>query len=142
VDLLFDAADADASGGIDQEEFDHIMVILCSGIMSRIAVYYGILILLAPHVTSYALQGLDRMGVDDAIDKVDAVWDAHAPSFLQWVVDMVPDSAWQTMPEQFISLLLFFLVVPTLFNLIDETSRSMAERRSTVTTPSETKKDK
>jgi hypothetical protein len=139
VERLFDAADDDKSGGIDQEEFDQIMVILCSQISSRIAVYYGILILLVPYVASYTLRGLDWIGVDEGLEKMDNVWDAHAPSLLQWVMNMVPDSTWQSMPEQIVSLTLFFLVVPTLFNMIDETSRSMAEQRRV--SPSEMKKD-
>jgi hypothetical protein len=132
VDSLFEASDHDKSGGIDQEEFARIMVILTSQITSRIAVYYSILILLVPYIASVIINGLDWIGVDDSIRKVDDVWDAHAPSLLQWVVDMVPDSTWASMPERIISLLLFLLVIPTLLNMIDDKSRSMAERQNVV----------
>jgi L-lactate permease len=117
------------------------MVILTSQITSRIAVYYGILIFFVPYIASGISKGLDWIGVDDSIRKVDDVWDAHAPSFLQWVVDMVPDSTWASMPERIISLILFLLVIPTLLNVIDEKSRSMAEHQKVHTEKVTEKKD-
>ena len=128
VDQLFEASDDDHSGGIDQHEFDQIMVVLCSQVTSRIAVYYAILILLVPYLASAILNVLDWMGVDESIHKVDSLVDAHAPNFFQKMVDAVPDSVWMKMPNQIVSLMLFFLVIPTLFNKIDEMSRSMAEK--------------
>jgi len=143
VDQLFEASDDDHSGGIDQEEFTSIMVILCSQITSRIAVYYGILILLVPYIASMILTILDFVGVDATFLKVDSLFEYYAPSFMLWMVDVVPDSTWETLPNQIISLMLFFLVIPTMFNYIDEKSRSMAERtvvysdgRGTTTTTS------
>ena len=106
------------------------MVILTSQITARIAVYYSILILLVPYVASVIIKGLDWIGVDDTIRIVDNIWVAYAPYFLQWAVDLVPDSTWEGMPERLISLSFFLLVIPTLLNVIDEKSRSMAEKVS------------
>lgn len=128
MDRLFDASDDDNSGGIDQEEFNQIMMIACSQITSRIAAYYAILILCVPYLVSCILHTMDYIGVDDTITKIDSLWDVHAPRILQWLVDQVPDSTWAGIPEQVVSLLLFFFVIPTLFNIIDEKSRSMAEQ--------------
>ena len=117
------------------------MVILTSQITARIAVYYSILILLVPYIASVIIKGLDWIGVDDSIRFVDNVWAAHAPYFLLWMVDMVPDSTWAGMPERLTSLALFMLVIPTLLNVIDEKSRSMAERENARTEKVTEKKD-
>eukprot|EP00544_Gedaniella_sp_CCMP2646_P012356 CAMPEP_0202499878 /NCGR_PEP_ID=MMETSP1361-20130828/31266_1 /ASSEMBLY_ACC=CAM_ASM_000849 /TAXON_ID=210615 /ORGANISM="Staurosira complex sp., Strain CCMP2646" /LENGTH=224 /DNA_ID=CAMNT_0049132179 /DNA_START=69 /DNA_END=743 /DNA_ORIENTATION=+ len=125
VNKLFEASDDDKSGGIDETEFEHIMVILCSQIASRILIYYAILILLVPYIVSMILVTLDVIGVDDVALKVEHGMDLVVPSFLQWLLAFIP---WEKMPEKIISLALFFLVIPTMFNYIDETSRSMAEQ--------------
>jgi hypothetical protein len=128
VDELFEASDDDSSGDIDKEEFQQIMVILCSQVTSRIAVYYGILILLAPYLAKWTLQTLDFIGVDDIFLGVDKLFISYAPTSLVSLVGLIPDSLWSTAPEQIMSLLLFFLVIPILFNQIDQHSRSVAER--------------
>lgn len=128
VDQLFEASDDDHSGGIDQEEFTSIMVILCSQITSRIAVYYAILILLVPYIASMIISILDVAGVDDSFSKANHVFVTYAPLFLQWMVELVPDSTWAELPDRIISLLLFFLVIPSMFTYIDEKSRRMAEQ--------------
>lgn len=127
VNQLFEASDDDNSGGIDEEEFTSIMVILCSQITSRILAYYAILILLVPYIVRMILVTLDIVGVDDSLLKVDSVFDAYAPSFMLWMVDWIPDTMWAELPNRIISLMLFFLVIPSLFNYIDETSRKRAE---------------
>lgn len=125
MNKLFEASDDDHSGGIDQEEFTSIMVILCSQITSRILSYYAILILLVPYIVNMIIMILDVVGVDDVALKVESGMSVFMPSFLQWMLAYVE---WNEMPEKIISLSLFFLVIPTLFNYIDEKSRSMAEK--------------
>lgn len=125
VNKLFKASDDDNSGGIDEAEFENIMVILCSQITSRILVYYAILILLVPYIVSMIIVMLDVIGVDDVALKVEHGMNLVIPSFLQWVFAFI---SWEVMPEKIISLALFFLVIPTMFNYIDEKSRSMAEQ--------------
>jgi hypothetical protein len=68
---------------------------------------------------------LDVIGVDDVALKVEHGMDLVVPSFLQWLLAFI---SWEKMAEKIISLALFFLVIPTMFNYIDEKSRSMAEQ--------------
>lgn len=126
VDALFEASDDDKSGGIDENEFISIMMILCSQIASRILAYYSILILLVPYITRMILVTLDIIGVDDTFMTVDKVFDSYAPSFLLWMIDYLP--AAEAVANRVVSLSLFFLVIPSLFNYIDEKSQTMAEQ--------------
>lgn len=128
VDKLFEASDDDHSGGIDEKEFTSIMMILFSQITSRIAVYYAILILLVPYICTWILVTLDVIGVDDTLLKMDSVFDYYAPWPLQWMLHWIPASMWEDLPNRIVSLVLFFLAIPFLFNWIDEKSRSIAEQ--------------
>lgn len=142
VDQLFDAADRDKSGGIDGEEFDRIMIILCSGITFRMATYYLILIFMAPNLIAWILDLLGFIGVDRAVMTFDRqVWDKFAPSFLQRLVDMIPDSTMESMPETLVGLALFYLVIPTCWNKIDDTSRTVAGKVKTTDVEGDEKAD-
>jgi hypothetical protein len=91
-DQLFDAADNDGSGGINKDEFAQIIGALCAQILSRMFVYYLVLIVFVPYVSTK-------------------------------VVDFVkiPNGSYLEMAaEQCISLSLFFLVIPSVWNSIDE----------------------
>mmetsp|Transcript_27309 Transcript_27309/g.80455 ORF Transcript_27309/g.80455 Transcript_27309/m.80455 type:complete len:219 (-) Transcript_27309:319-975(-) len=129
VDKLFDAADHDNSGGIDEDEFNLIMVILCSGITFRIMVYYAVLIFMAPNLIQWILDLLECIGMDRAIMTFDRqVWDRFAPMFLQRLVDRIPASTLDSMPETLVGVALFYLVIPICWNKIDDTSRNVAEK--------------
>jgi len=124
VDQLFDASDHDNSGGIDEKEFENIMIILCGQITSRIFVYYAVIIFLVPYIAIWCLNLLYFIGVDDAALSADAIFDKVAPSFMQWIVHLVP----QDLPEQLISLALFFVVVPKCFDIIDNMGNTIAAK--------------
>jgi EF hand len=91
---MFEAADVDCSGTIDREEFTHIMSVLCAQILSRIVVYYIILILLVPVI---AAKIMDWTGILEG-------------SYLEMAAN------------QTTSLALFFVAIPLIWNKIDEHS--------------------
>jgi hypothetical protein len=88
---LFDAADRNNSGGIDKEEFVKVMGICCAQILGRILVYYLILILLVPYLASMAI---DFLNIENG-------------------------SYGEMAAEHTISLALFFVAIPFLWNYID-----------------------
>mmetsp|Transcript_23091 Transcript_23091/g.27804 ORF Transcript_23091/g.27804 Transcript_23091/m.27804 type:complete len:228 (-) Transcript_23091:144-827(-) len=149
VDELFEASDDNNSGGIDEEEFRVIMVILCSQLTFRIAAYYIILITIVPYIIWTILKILDVIGVDEAIQSLDEnVWESYAPSFLQTLVNMIPDTTWESLPETLVSTILFYVAIPVAFNTIDKYSEKFAletnvESTTTTTTTatSDEKKD-
>mmetsp|Transcript_1332 Transcript_1332/g.2014 ORF Transcript_1332/g.2014 Transcript_1332/m.2014 type:complete len:215 (-) Transcript_1332:905-1549(-) len=130
VHNLFVASDDDNSGGIDLQEFEAIMVITAASISSRILSYYTLVILLVPYLAARIIDFFELLRVDDGLLKIDAFWDAHAPSWMQWFVDIVPDSLWLALPEQIISLIFFFFVIPKIFDKIDQSSTKAAERNT------------
>ena len=112
IDQLFDAADDDHSGFVDEEEFSQIMVISCAQIFSRIVVYYAIIILLVPFLAEHAIGGLLQ---------IDTWMGWKEMELLEKVL------TYGNLAERILSLLMFFLLVPLLFDWIDESSRMAAE---------------
>mmetsp|Transcript_31933 Transcript_31933/g.52698 ORF Transcript_31933/g.52698 Transcript_31933/m.52698 type:complete len:231 (-) Transcript_31933:933-1625(-) len=139
VDQLFLASDDDNSGGVDEAEFMNIMIITAASISSRILTYYAFLIVLVPYLAARIINILEFLRVDDGILKIDAAWDATVPDWLNWFIDIVPDSFWLSLPEQIISLAFFFFVIPKIFDKIDQTGAEVAER--TVVTNTSSKSD-
>ena len=133
VDRLFDASDDNRSGGIDEEEFNQIMVVLCSEITGRILTYYTILILAVPYLVRAIIHVLDIIGVDETARAIDQnVWEAYAPNILQKATDMIPESTWESLPQTLTSTALFYLVIPMTWDFIDVKLHSYAERTSVV----------
>lgn len=93
-DQLFEAADRNKSGGIDQDEFVKIMGVCCAQILSRMLIYYLVLILFVPYLAAYAADGMN-----------------------------IENGSYQEMAtEQIISTALFFAAIPLLWDQIDTTS--------------------
>lgn len=133
VDKLFDASDDDNSGGIDENEFTQIMIVLCSEITGRIITYYTILILAVPYLVTAIIHFLDIIGVDETARALDKnVWEAYAPRILQKSMDMIPTSTWESLPQTLTSTALFYLVIPMTWDFIDTKLRRYAERTSVV----------
>lgn len=99
---------------------------------SRIVLYYTILILAVPYIIRGFLDLLDLIGVDDALLAFDKkVWDAYAPSFLQYMANLVPESMWESLPVTLVSTALFYLVIPICFDMVDSYLHSVAEKTDT-----------
>jgi hypothetical protein len=94
-DTLFDAADHNNSGGIDKHEFVKIMGICCAQILSRMLVYYLILVLLVPVLAAKVVD-----------------------------IGKIPSGSYQEKAaEQVVSMSLFYVAIPFLWDYIDEFSQ-------------------
>jgi len=118
IDGLYDASDDDKSGTIDLKEFEKIMVVCCAQILSRIFVYFLIIILLVPYVASAVAALL--LNVDNWFE---LGFQAQAGSFA-WMETIL---TFGQFAEKTISCALFFLVIPILFDYIDESSNVSAQ---------------
>lgn len=126
IDHLFDAADDDRSGEVDENEFSQIMVVCCAQIFSRMIVYYAIIIVLVPYVAENAIQGV--LLLNDSMGSMEMEWLEKALTYGQ-------------IAERITSLAMFFLVVPLFFDWIDASSRRAAEIATSSASDNETKKE-
>jgi hypothetical protein len=60
--------------------------------------------MLVPYLAARIIAILDFLHVDDGILTIDKMWDEIVPTWLNWFIDIVPDSFWASLPEQIISL--------------------------------------
>ena len=95
---LHEASDKNQSGGIDKKEFATIVSVCCAQILSRMLVYYSVLILLVPYVAQYVVDFLH----------------------------VTRDSYMEMATEQLVSTSMFFLAIPVLWNYIDQESEKAA----------------
>jgi hypothetical protein len=102
VNALFEASDADNSGGIDREEFNVILNVSCTQIMGRILVNYATMIFFIPFL---AKKIVDRSGIGEG-------------------------SYMETVCEQLTGLVLFLLIVPLLWTRIDNEASQSAGRQA------------
>lgn len=106
---LFDAGDHDHSGGIDREEFGIIIKVCCAQLTGRIISYWAILILLVPYLAQHVIH---YFMIDTG-------------TYLEMAA------------EQSISLVLFFLVIPLIWNRIDiamhKTTTDATKKRKSAT---------
>mmetsp|Transcript_36675 Transcript_36675/g.40983 ORF Transcript_36675/g.40983 Transcript_36675/m.40983 type:complete len:243 (+) Transcript_36675:128-856(+) len=96
-DQLFDAADIDKSNGIDKIEFESILMCCCAQILSRMMVYYSVLILFVPWLARHVLE--DVLG--------------------RFVYRIPSGSYWEVAAKETISLSIFMGAIPLLWNAID-----------------------
>mmetsp|Transcript_16170 Transcript_16170/g.33215 ORF Transcript_16170/g.33215 Transcript_16170/m.33215 type:complete len:186 (+) Transcript_16170:123-680(+) len=106
-DELFVAADADKSGGVSKDEFESILIVSCAQIMSRMMVYYCVLILFVPW---FAKKVIDSAG------------DFAQGGFVESVM------------EQVVSVSVFMVVVPLLWNTIDSKTETTIEKLNSTST--------
>jgi hypothetical protein len=85
--------------GIDKDEFVKIMGITCAQILGRMMVYYLILILLVPLLAAFVV---DRLAT---------------------IIPNQSTSYGEMAAEQTIGMILFFFVIPVLWNHIDQFSQ-------------------
>lgn len=129
IDRLFDSSDDDKSGYIDEDEFIKIMVICCAQIASRIVVYFAVLVFLAHFLAEYVILALIHL--DEYMG-----WNVNKNGILSGFFALVETFlTFGQFAESALSLMLFFVVVPMIFDYIDNSSDEAA--RTTVT-PRET----
>jgi hypothetical protein len=117
VEELFEASDDDNSGFIDEEEFTSIAVICCAQILSRIAVYYSIIVLLVPYLAAWFVYGI--LHIDEFLGR-------EIPKEGRSLGPVVHLA--MTIMERFVGLVFFFLLIPLLFDVIDDYSKAAAEK--------------
>jgi hypothetical protein len=118
---LFQGADADNSGTIDEKEFLEIVKVCSVDIASRIMVYYSLLILLVPYLADVIVfvvfQLDDWMGWE--------LKDLEQNPILQMLHNVV---SWKDMMDSTVSMALFFLVIPMIFDTIDSRSKERVRK--------------
>lgn len=102
VQDLFEASDVDESGGIDREEFNIIVKVSCAQIFTRVLINYATLILVIPFVAKLI---------------VDRYLDPENP-----YLDMIC--------IQFTGVILFVVVVPVLWKMVDKGAHLEAGRQA------------
>lgn len=118
-DQLFQASDDNGSGYIDEAEFTQIAIICCAQILSRIFVYFSLMIMFVPIAAHRFVKGAEL-----AANLVQ--WHAEAETFalFLWLESVLTLNG---ITEKSIALLLSFLVIPALFDFIDSCSKRSAE---------------
>lgn len=109
-DEMFEAADIDQSNGIDHEEFESIIVILCAHILSRMLVYYSILLVFVPWLARHVID------------------QGHTRGYLP-----ANNTYWDMATSQTINLSLFYIVVPLVWDWLDTKSTQTISNRTTAT---------
>lgn len=135
VDNLFDACDVDKSGGICEEEFVTIIIILSSQMTWRIATYQIFLISLLPYVVDWCINLLCWIGLDDGLVYVKHKFDSYAPElFLRFFRDVIPDSFWDQLPESMTSFAIFCAVIPFCWDRMDRYVHHVAVKKGSSAT--------
>jgi len=106
-DRYFAEADRDRSGGLDREEFHYIVEILCANILTRMFVYYLVLILCVPVLATFVVN-----------------------------LCRIPDDTYfQLVVRALLSALVMFLIMPLIWNIIDGRSKVAGDRPITTEDP-------
>ncbi len=104
-----------------------IMIVLSSQMTGRIVTYYIFLILLLPYIVDWCIRLFCYVGLDEVFKNVVGVFDTNAPVVVSKVVDVVPDTVWEQLPESIASFAIFSLVIPFCWNWVDEYLEDVAE---------------
>jgi hypothetical protein len=100
-DKLFDAGDHDDSGTIDKDEFVSIMAVCCAQILSRMVMYYLILLLFVPYASAHIVDTL-----------------------------FIPNGGYlESLLETIVGFAMFYIAVPVAWDFIDDLSRSKLEQK-------------
>jgi hypothetical protein len=99
---LFDAADHDNSGGIDKTEFVSIMAISCAQILTRMIMYYLILILFVPYASAV---------------------------LVDYLIFIENGGLLETGFESLVGFAMFYIAIPVAWNHIDARSKSSLKKK-------------
>mmetsp|Transcript_38401 Transcript_38401/g.59320 ORF Transcript_38401/g.59320 Transcript_38401/m.59320 type:complete len:333 (-) Transcript_38401:337-1335(-) len=154
---VFTKMDVDGSGRLDKEEFSQVMMVLFGNVMMRVLFQYAATLMVVPLLAQYILQGIVWMGggipwvlqridpytpVDEMVEKywhqLEELVLEKAPAFawkagssVMEVLDMVPESVWNTVPLTLLSTLLSMMIIPWTLMKIDDYFQSLADREQT-----------
>lgn len=118
VEKMFDAADADKSGYIDEKEFSNILTASSVDCTSRIFAYYMLIILCVPFLASYFAQGFSSLD-----DKFLNISDSES-SWINWIGHIV---SWRKISEKVINGFFGMMIIPLAFDFIDGHSTKVAK---------------
>lgn len=110
-DGMFEAADHDHSGGIDEGEFASIMKVCCGQIMSRMMMYYLFVMLGVPFLSEKIV---DLLPIENG-------------------------SYWEMVTENIVGFLIFSFAIPLVWNWIDESSTKKLVKKDGKPAPSKAK---
>ena len=153
---VFRKMDADHSGSLDREEFRHVMVVLFSNVLFRVAVQWSMTLMIVPVVARALLDGF-VYAVAAAMNWIATrdehhVWADKLELALEWVwakavalspdivvrsvsglygyLALVPEAVWQALPLTILSTVLGILVVPWCIFQVDDFFQAIADRRA------------
>lgn len=110
-DSMFEAADHDHSGGIDEGEFASIMKVCCGQMMSRMMMYYLFVMLGVPFLSEKIV---DLLPIENG-------------------------SYWEMVTENIVGFLIFSFAIPLVWNWIDESSTKKLVKKDGKPAPSKAK---
>ena len=79
-------------------------VITAASTSSRILAYYAFLLVLVPYLAGKVIALGDKLKLDDGIAKLGETWVTLFPGRPIWMVKLIPDSFWFSLPEKIINL--------------------------------------
>ncbi|CAB9519699.1 expressed unknown protein [Seminavis robusta] len=115
VDELFELADQDQSGHLNREEFSNAIVVACTPISIRVAIYWSLLTVL-PIAVSSTMGGVTRLMQGNIASLPPGIL-KRGLSVVEWIIRHV------------FSILFFSILVPNLFGRVDRATRTNAKRR-------------
>lgn len=152
---VFEKMDFDNSGSLDKEEFREVMMVLFSNVVLRVLAQWSLTLLIVPlvahkvlelvylaiHTLYYIVTNMDEYS--SIADKIELTIEAAADWFVKslpesvlmvWdefvsLLDLVPDSVWNTIPLTLISTILGILVVPWVIFKIDDGFQYLADKK-------------
>lgn len=124
IEQLFDAADSNNSNYIDEEEFRQILVICCGQITSRIFVYYTVIILFVPYIAKKLI--ISAINIDEVLH----IKGLRIDMINRFFIKIERFLTFGKIAESLLSMILFTVVVPKLFDYIDSYSNRSVKRRS------------
>ena len=150
--------DKDKSGGLDKDEFEHVMMVLFGNVLLRVIFQYSCTLMIVPLVAQLMLRGLTRLltamvTVIQNLDQqssmantvelfLERLWET-ATSGLGRVTPMmlqrlgshvagwgqsIPSSVWAALPLTLLSTILGLMIVPWSLMKIDDWFQTLADK--------------
>mmetsp|Transcript_32742 Transcript_32742/g.47803 ORF Transcript_32742/g.47803 Transcript_32742/m.47803 type:complete len:209 (+) Transcript_32742:317-943(+) len=127
VDEIFDDMDKDKSGKIEEEEFVDIMVVLCSGIASRITAQIILKLFVIPFLARKIVAISTLLLITYGVISSDVAWYAKDNAFLEFLRSRLPESVLAHLPFTVLTMILLIFLVPFALDAIDDFFMDVAE---------------